>query len=83
MIEDEEEGLTTTERGRTQVESRRKKEKRRKKFENPSLLPKPVEATHIQVQNYLPVTVFRLSVPKLPRLELSLPRLDPNTNTSL
>ena len=54
---------------------KKKGKKTRPKEPSLSLLPKPEEATHIQVEEYLPVTAFGLSVPDLSRSQFSLPWL--------
>ena len=62
---------------------KKKGKKTRPKESSLSLLPRPEEATHIQVEEYLPVTAFGLSVPDLSRSQFSLPWLNPPTTTSL
>ena len=58
---------------------KRGKKTRRQKSPCLSLLPNPELATHIQVEEDLPVSAFGLAVPALPRAEFSLPWLDPTS----
>ena len=58
---------------------KKKGKKTQPKLASSSLLPSPEEVTHIQVEDYLPVTAFGLPVPHLSRSKFSLPWLNPST----
>ena len=61
---------------------KKKGKKTRKESPSSSLLPNPEFATHIQIEDYLPVTAFGLSIPVLLKEDFSLPWQKPTSNSS-